>query len=122
MRGTARARFERADGDYLAMSLRLVDSPAGLVCTARTTVRHTCPFVDEIDIGQMVIEWVTGTKTIELHSLSSWLDTWTTERVSHEEMCSQVMLALRMLGGIGVRRVEYHAETAGIDITVLESR
>ncbi len=98
------------------MKIEKVDAP-GVEMTAWFKLAHLCPFKDEVDRGEVKIEWVTGEGTIELHSLAEWLGSWATVRVSHEQLTRGIVDSLSALDGITVTRVTSHWVTGGGDVS-----
>lgn len=81
------------------------------------TFEHRCPFVDEIDKGSISITWDTQGKTIELHSLAAWLDTFKERRISHEDLTQLVREELAT-PGIEVIAVSTTWRTADLGVRV----
>lgn len=99
------------------MTLRLepIDAPDVRV-TATGPIAHLCPYADEVDEGRITITWITDPRTIELHSLASYLARFKAERLSHEEL---VALIADDLAGLGLHvAVTAQFHTAGLDVEV----
>jgi NADPH-dependent 7-cyano-7-deazaguanine reductase QueF len=86
----------------------------------RVTVRrlfvHRCPFVDEIDQGEIEISW--DGSAVELHELGDYLDTWATVPISHEAVAEAVRLAVLERGGENVEVIGRFT-TANFGVVVL---
>jgi NADPH-dependent 7-cyano-7-deazaguanine reductase QueF len=98
--------------------LRSVPSPPAGLVTARGSLVHRCPFVEEVDAGEVLVTWVCEGSTVELHSLAKYLATWANQRVSHEEVTAQIAVDVGGLEGIGSVVVETKWTTAGLAVTV----
>lgn len=62
------------------------------VCLTRTGVVHACPFEDERDAGEVVIDYEPRKWLLELRSLDEYLDGFEEMKVSHEEL-TQIIAA-----------------------------
>jgi NADPH-dependent 7-cyano-7-deazaguanine reductase QueF len=81
----------------VTLRLEPVDTP-GVRVAVTGSIAHLCPYVDELDEGQVTVTWVTGPTTIELHSLADYLARFKAERVSHEELVTIIADDLTELG------------------------
>ncbi len=95
-----------------------VPCAASVAVGALTELAHRCPYVDEADHGTISIQWRTRGRTIELHALRRWLDSFADVRISHEEITAQIADALSQLGGIALIAVETRWSTAAFHVTV----
>lgn len=93
-----------------------VDAPPGVTVKVSSHIRHLCPFVDEIDHGQMTASWVTVDRTIEAHSLRAYLNGYTKVRVSHEALAVCINEDLTALDGIEEVVVTVEFDTAGFTV------
>lgn len=58
-----------------------------------------CPFIDEVDVGRVEVEWSTNGHTFELHALAHWLGRFAGLRLSHEDVTEGIRGALVAAGG-----------------------
>jgi hypothetical protein len=91
------------------------DAPGVLVVARVDDFQHKCPVVDEIDRGNLTVWWVTTDRTLELHSLHDYLDTWEDTATTHEDLVTAIAAALAWAGvaGTGAR---FTGRTAGMDV------
>jgi hypothetical protein len=91
------------------------DAPGVLVVARANDFQHKCPVVDEIDRGNLTVWWVTTDRTIELHSLRDYLNTWADTATTHEDLVTAIAAALTWAGvaGTGAR---FTGRTAGMDV------
>jgi NADPH-dependent 7-cyano-7-deazaguanine reductase QueF len=82
------------------------------------TLVHRCPHVDEVDRGTVRIAWTCTGRTLELHSLAAWLQQFTDEPVSHEELTGRIRDELAALTGITDVEVSSDWRTAGLAVAV----
>jgi NADPH-dependent 7-cyano-7-deazaguanine reductase QueF len=107
------------------------ENPLAVPCSVVTDVevtlplRHLCPYADEADEGTVEIRWTSGTddappltRTIELHALAAYLDTFATRRLSHEEVTAAIQRRLEELRGLTVQPVVTRWVTAGAEVVV----
>lgn len=99
------------------MSIELVPVPQETTVTVRSELHHSCPFVDEGDVGEVEITWTARTSTIELHSLSAYLVQFAHVAVSHEALTARIQADL-LAAGVEVQRVRTFWRTAGMAVTV----
>jgi NADPH-dependent 7-cyano-7-deazaguanine reductase QueF len=87
--------------------------------TVSCDITHLCPYADEVDHGTVQITWTTDGETIELHSLTAWLQALATEKASHEEItaCIRKHIESAAFRIIDVR-VATRWETAGFRVEV----
>ena len=97
-----------------ALSIESCDS-VGVIVTATGHLNHLCPFRDEPDAGLVSVSWVSDGETLELHSLREYLDTFSQERVSHEELTTRISQDIES-AGIKVVAVETEWVTAGMKV------
>jgi NADPH-dependent 7-cyano-7-deazaguanine reductase QueF len=94
--------------------------------TARMRVtsplRHLCPFVNEVDNGEVTIGWDAEGWTFELHSLRAYLNTFAEREISHEELTEELRAELSTHHGIEAVKVETNWTTAGMGVTCSTSR
>lgn len=88
---------------------------------ASMTMEHLCPVKDEIDTGEVTIQWTTNGKTIELHSLAAWLDSFIDVRVTHEDLTDEIASTILGLasGAVVKVSVSFSTTTAGMGVVVL---
>lgn len=99
--------------------MRTVDAHPGTEVTVRTVIHHRCPFVDELDIGEVELAWVTDGKTFELHALRDWLYSGFRERrISHEDLTREIDRLLDATDGVTGTRVRTFWSTAGMNVEV----
>lgn len=80
---------------------------------------HMCPFVNEIDHGNITITWKPSGRTFELHSLRAYLNSWADSQVSHEAITDRVLHDLTATSGVTAVTVESHWwMTAGFAVQV----
>lgn len=89
----------------------------GVVCTAKVTAQHRCPFRPETDTGQLEVSWATTDQTLELHSLAEYVASFSDVETSHEDLVQTVIRQLRS-SGVDPRAVRWTGSTAGLDVTV----
>lgn len=98
------------------MSALLAPVNADVVMTATAPLRHLCPFKNERDVGSAEIAWRTkGGKTLELHELRDYLDSFAEVEISHEELTDRIRRELFEL--LDVVSVETTWVTAGMEIS-----
>lgn len=98
--------------------MRVVNVRAERVAASATfPLVHRCPFVDEVDEGQVTISWWVDGLTLELHSLREWLGGFADEVVSHEELTDRIRDQVERLGLAGVA-VTTRWSTAGGSVEV----
>lgn len=97
--------------------VQTVPSPSGIRVRATGPITHLCPHVNEVDEGEVAIEWTTARCTFELHSLAAHLGTYADQRISHEEL---LVALTRSLKGLGCADVAVTARftTAGLAVEV----
>ncbi len=97
--------------------MKLVDSDDDVVVTAVAPLVHLCPHVDEVDYGTVTISWRTAGKTIELHSLRAWLQSFSNVVVSHEKITDLIREEVSAPDGLVDVRVATQWRTAGMDVS-----
>lgn len=68
-------------------------SPEWLEWEVTAPVTKRCPFVEEVDEGEVTIRW-RGYRGIELHSLAAYLASFADEPLSHEDFAAKVTAAV----------------------------
>ena len=81
---------------------------------------HRCPFRDEWDYGHVTITWQVDGQTLELHDLATYLESYSTVVVSHEDITGQIFWDVKAAGLDGVK-VETEWDTAGFKVTVVRT-
>lgn len=79
-------------------------------------LRHLCPFIDEVDDGEIQVTYEqepTG-PLLELHDLRAIFDTYEDTKISHEELTAEV--AFRLVGR--AETVTTRWRTADIDVQI----
>lgn len=77
--------------------MSLVDTvpcEADVTVTVTGDITHRCPFVDEVDRGAVEIRWTTAGRTVELHSLVTFLQSWADVEASHETVTDRIAAEL----------------------------
>lgn len=97
--------------------MHLVETEAEVTVVVTSALVHLCPHVEEVDYGTVKISWRTDGKTIELHSLRAWLQSFSNVVVSHEQITDLVREDLAALDGIADVGVETSWRTAGMDVS-----
>ena len=100
------------------MTILAVPAASTGLVTASRWVRHLCPHVPEVDEGRVAITWRCDGDTIELHSLSAYLDEWAACRISHEEIVARIASDIARSGRVTDVRVVGSFNTAGIEVEV----
>lgn len=59
--------------------------------TMEMPVEHLCPFVDEVDLGELTIWFEPLLKTVELHAASRWVRRYQRITISHEDLVDEVL-------------------------------
>jgi len=95
-----------------------VSTQSNVTVSVASPLRHTCPFVDEVDDGFVDISWRCNGASIELHSLRAWLDQWSDCDDSHEEITDAIVHTLGSLSGIKDVSVVTYWTTAGMSVSV----
>jgi NADPH-dependent 7-cyano-7-deazaguanine reductase QueF len=98
-----------------------VPTEATVTLTAKATIQHLCPFVQEVDNGNIAITWETDGWTFELHSLRAWLNSFTGREISHEDLTEEVRAELSGHHGIKGVTVTTTWRTAGMGVTCCTS-
>lgn len=100
-----------------AAGLRPVPAPPeSVTMTVTAPLRHLCPFVEEVDNGQVTITWSTAGKTLELHALAGYLQGFAAMEVSHEALTDELRHDLEGVPGIYAVDVTTTWETAGMGV------
>jgi len=96
-----------------------VDCESSATVTVTSSLVHQCPFRHEIDNGSITITWICDNRTIELHSLATYLQTFADTEISHEEIASVILSYLSSLDS-RIRLISVHATflTAGIGMEI----
>lgn len=89
----------------------------GIRVSATCPLVHRCPHVDELDVGEVTLSWVTTTVTIELHSLAAHLSTYAEAVVSHEDLAQRLVEVLAACG-VAEPSVASSWSTAGFAVDV----
>lgn len=97
-----------------ASTPKRVPTIGGGVVAVTAPLRHLCPFVDEVDEGEVRLSWSVNGMTFELHSLAAYLDSFAEEKVSHEELTVRIFREL----GSSMVGVTTEWRTAGMTVTV----
>jgi NADPH-dependent 7-cyano-7-deazaguanine reductase QueF len=79
-------------------------------------LQHLCPFVHEVDNGNVTILWDTDGWTFELHSLRDYLNTFSKREISHEDLTAELRAELQNHHGINNVTVETTWRTAGMEV------
>jgi NADPH-dependent 7-cyano-7-deazaguanine reductase QueF len=90
------------------------DSPVTLATKA--SIQHLCPFVHEVDNGNITVTWDTDGWTFELHSLRAYLRSFTDREISHEDLTEEVRAELSSHHGISAVTVTTEWRTAGMEV------
>lgn len=97
----------------------LVAADAAVTVTACAQINHTCPFKQERDAGTITISWKCIGSTIELHSLAEYLNAFSEQSISHEDLVALIAADLQTLGtGIHIQAVTASFTTADIAVEV----
>lgn len=92
--------------------------PVDVSITLLTDLVHQCPFVDEIDIGFLRIEYTPGERLAELHDLARHLQSWAEVEITSEAITKAIFDWFNDNFAPSSLLVETKWVTAGIDITV----
>lgn len=103
-------------------NLRTVPESAPVRVTAAGYLTHECPHKDETDHGSIAITWTCAGATVELHSLSAYLDSFEEVRTSHEAISDCIRTNLAALDGITDVTVVSKWETASLEVRVEAGR
>ncbi len=98
------------------MSAKLVPTDANVTLGAKATIQHLCPFVQEVDNGNIAVTWDTDGWTFELHSLRAYLKSFTNREISHEDLTEEVRAELSSHHGVKSVTVTTTWRTAGMEI------
>lgn len=94
-----------------------VPDASDVTVTVRTSLQHTCPYVDEVDRGHVTITWRVDGETFELHALAGYLQGFKDARLSHEEITERIRFDLTCATElIELVSVETVWETAGMEV------
>ncbi len=99
------------------MSAQLVPTDAAVTLTANAAIQHLCPFVQEVDSGDITVTWDTDGWTFELHSLRAYLKSFTHREISHEDLTEEVRAELSSHHGVKSVTVTTTWRTAGMGVT-----
>lgn len=91
--------------------------PESVTMTATAPLRHLCPFFEEVDDGTITITWSTCGNTIELHKLGEYLNQFSDNVISHEDLTDKIRFDLEALQGIYALTVSTTWQTAGMDVS-----
>lgn len=58
--------------------------------TLTATVTHLCPYMDEVDVGTVTLDYRLDGELIELHDLAGFLRAFHGQRISHEALTEAV--------------------------------
>lgn len=102
------------------MSLpEVVPCSADVLVTATGPLRHMCPFIAEIDEGQVTITWWCAGATFEIHSLAEYLAGWKDAEISHEQVVDRIYHDLATTSPLVVDvTVAARFVTAGLSVEV----
>lgn len=84
--------------------------------SAKASIRHLCPFVQEVDNGTLTVAWDADGWTLELHALHAYLGTFAEREISHEELTAEVQAELSSHHGINNVSVTSSWRTAGMEV------
>lgn len=84
--------------------------------TVTSPIQHLCPFVTEVDNGNVTVSWDANGWTFELHKLRAYFDTFHDREISHEELTAEVQAELSGHHGIGNVTVSSAWSTAGMAV------
>jgi NADPH-dependent 7-cyano-7-deazaguanine reductase QueF len=98
------------------MSPELTPTDATVTMRVKASIRHLCPFVQEVDDGHVTVDWDTDGWTFELHSLRAYLRSFTDREISHEDLTEEVRAELSSHHGIKGVTVTTTWRTAGMEI------
>lgn len=93
-----------------------VEDSSDVTITAKATLRHLCPHVEEVDYGTVTIAWRVNGATYELHSLAEYLRGFKDSRISHEQITDRIRHDLSVVDGIELVSVETTWDTAGMEV------
>lgn len=102
----------------IADNLTTVPEPSDVRVTAAGYLTHECPHIAETDHGAVAISWTCSGSTIELHSLSRYLDAYEGEPISHERISEQIRADIAALDGITNVSVTTRWNTANLEVRV----
>jgi NADPH-dependent 7-cyano-7-deazaguanine reductase QueF len=89
---------------------------ANVQMSATSPIQHMCPFVHEVDNGNVTIAWDADGWTLELHALRAYLNTFADREISHEELTDEVRAEVASHHGINNVTVETTWRTAGMEV------
>jgi NADPH-dependent 7-cyano-7-deazaguanine reductase QueF len=89
---------------------------ASVRLTTTAPIQHMCPFVHEVDNGNVTIAWDADGWTFELHALRAYLGTFSEREISHEELTQELQHELAGHHGINNVTVETSWRTAGMEV------
>lgn len=89
---------------------------ANVRLAATATIQHMCPFVQEVDNGNVTIAWDADGWTLELHALRAYLNTFQDREISHEELTDEIRAEVASHHGINNVAVESSWRTAGMEV------
>lgn len=94
-------------------------------CSAVVRVRivapatHRCPFRDELDQGEVRIEWTTSLgETLELHALAGLIAARADEEISHEQWTADLAEQVAAAAVVDGLCVTSEWQTAGLRVSV----
>lgn len=58
--------------------------------TLTCPITHLCPYVDEVDVGTVTIDYSPDGDPIELHELAAFLRSFHGQRVTHEALTQSI--------------------------------
>jgi NADPH-dependent 7-cyano-7-deazaguanine reductase QueF len=102
----------------LAENLQTVPETATVRVTAAGYLTHECPHVSETDYGTVAVSWTCAGSTIELHSLSRYLDAYEGAPISHERISETIRADVAALDGIADVVVVTKWTTANLEVRV----
>lgn len=101
--------------------IETVHADGDVTVTVRGGLLHLCPFRDETDVGGVEIVWRVDGMTLELHSLTDYLDAFANSRMSHEEITDRIRHDLSTIDGIKLVSVVTDWNTAGLEVSCATS-
>lgn len=94
-----------------------IEAPYHIRVEVTAALEHLCPVVDERDIGTITIGWTCIEATLELHALTTYLQTWRDVRISHEDLVDSIDRYLSAQPGVRVNAISATFTTAGMTVT-----
>lgn len=85
-------------------------------------VKHLCPVVEEVDVGDLLVSYTPDEMYLELHSFRSFLDGFADREISSEDYTVEVARYVEMHTSPRRLQVQTTWHTAGIEMIVQVSR